>query len=280
MNLHTHSHQQAPPAHRHDEDHRHVGEDSGKLMRVLGRFAHEGGTISDYRSRRLVPASNRVIIGTILVLLAGVVLAHLLPSGLGSLALIVTLIAAGHLAVIVMGGLILTLFLRYQRSRARRMVIGSIPWRGTEQVLDVGCSTGMLLNGCARKLTTGKAIGIDLWEQPIAGSSSVLMTNARAEGVADKVSYQTMDARHLTFENGCFNVVVSSFALHHIGTQREDRETALNEMIRVLARGGYLSLMDVGSMIELADQVIAQAGLEIISRQQTRFFCRVTARKG
>jgi ubiquinone/menaquinone biosynthesis C-methylase UbiE len=105
------------------------------------------------------------------------------------------------------------------------------------------------------------------------------MSNARAEGVAGKVQYQEMDACHLTFEDQCFNVVVSSFALHHIGTQRADREQAVSEMIRVLAPSGYLSLVDTGSMIDMADEVISQAGLEIVRRQRTHFFQVVTVRK-
>jgi ubiquinone/menaquinone biosynthesis C-methylase UbiE len=248
-------------------------------MKLLGSIAHEGKGLSDYRSRRLVLASNHVIVITIFVLLVGVILAHLLPSGLSSIAWIITIAALGHLALLVIGGLLVTLLVRHQRTQSRRMVIDSIPWRGTEMVLDVACGTGMLLNGCARKLTTGKAIGVDLWQQPIAGSANVLMMNAKAEGVADKVHYQEMDARHLTFEDQRFDVVVSSFALHHIGTQRADREQAVMEMIRVLAPGGHLSLVDTGSMIEMADDVISQAGLEIVSRQKTHFFQVVTARK-
>ena len=272
MTIHTHSH-------GHNSEHTHPGEDSGRLMKVLGRIAHDGKTLSDYRSPRIVPASNHVIVGTILALLVGVVLAHLLPSNLADVGWIVVIAAIGHLAILVIGGLIVTLFVRYVRSRARRTVIDSIPWHGAEMVLDVGCGTGMLLNGCAQKLTTGKAIGIDLWQQPVAGSPSVLMNNAKAEGVTDRVEYQEMDARHLTFEDERFNVVVSSFALHHIGTRREDREQAVTEMIRVLAPGGHLSLVDVGPMIDMADAVIARAELELVHQRQTHFFHTVTARK-
>jgi hypothetical protein len=37
---------------------------------------------------------------------------------------------------------------------------------GHEQVLDVGCGRGLILNGAARRLTAGgRAIGIDLWSR-------------------------------------------------------------------------------------------------------------------
>src|SRR5262245_44642927 len=48
--------------------------------------------------------------------------------------------------------------------RAREHFLDLIPWRGDESVLDVGCGRGLLLIGAARRLTTGKAVGIDLWQ--------------------------------------------------------------------------------------------------------------------
>src|SRR5215831_4239697 len=48
---------------------------------------------------------------------------------------------------------------RYIRDR----MLSSIPWRGDEQVLDVGCGRGLLLVGAAQRLTTGKATGLDRW---------------------------------------------------------------------------------------------------------------------
>ncbi len=276
-----HSHEQKQTVHSHNggATHSHAGEDPGKMMGFLGKIAHEGESLSDYRNPRIIPASNHVLVGTILVLAIGVILAHMLPANLIGLGWAIAIVGTAHLALLVIGGLLTTLFIRHQRTQSRSMVINSIPWRGTENVLDVGCGTGMMLNGCAQKLTTGKAIGVDLWQKPVAGKPNVLLKNAQAEGVADKIQYQEMDARHLTFDDGRFNVVVSSFALHHIGDQPADREQAIEEMIRVLAPGGYLSLVDVGSMIELAESVIERAGLTVVRDTQTHFFHMVTAHK-
>lgn len=249
-------------------------------MRFLGRVAHNSGaSLSNYRSSRLILASNKSIVISLLVLLGGVILAHTLPGVLSTAAIAVLVIAGGHLAVVVMGGLLVVLVVRSVRTRIRRTVINSIPWTGREQVLDVGCGTGMLLSGCAQKLTTGKAIGIDLWQQEVAGSTNTLWENAKAEGVAEKVEYQRMDARHLTFEDATFEVVVSSLALHHIGSQQADREQAVTQMIRVLKPGGYLSIVDVGSMMNTAEEVMESAGLEMIYRHKTRFYRVATARK-
>lgn len=279
QSIHTHSHQPAPHSHDHQITQGHGVEGDG-FMRFLGRVAHNSGaSLSNYRSSRLILASNKTMVISLLLLLGGVILAHVLPSALGSVAIAFVVVVAGHLAVIVMGGLIVVLVVRSVRTRIRRTVINSIPWTGREHVLDVGCGTGMLLNGCAQKLTTGKAIGIDLWQQEVAGSTDTLWENAKAEGVAGKVEYQTMDARHLTFENATFEVVVSSLALHHIGSQRADREQAVTQMIRVLKPGGYLSIVDVGSMMNIAEDVMGNAGLEIVYRRKTRFYRVATARK-
>src|ERR1700732_837604 len=47
--------------------------------------------------------------------------------------------------------------------RARERLLETIPWRGDEVVLDVGCGRGLMLIGAAHRLTSGKAVGVDIW---------------------------------------------------------------------------------------------------------------------
>jgi SAM-dependent methyltransferase len=249
------------------------------LLGILPLLAHDQDWLSNYRPSRLLPASNKVIVATILVLLVGILLPYILPSSSAAVAVTLIVLAVAHLSMLVLGGLIIALVVRRIRSQVRHTVIDSITWRGTEQVLDVGCGTGMLLNGCARQLKTGKAVGIDLWQEPIAGSRNILLDNAKAEGVLDKIDYRVMDARHLRFEDATFDVIVSSAALHHIGSQRQDREQAVAEMIRVLKPGGVIALADVSPMIEIAESVILRAGLQFVRRDSKYFFRFITASK-
>src|SRR5436190_16198367 len=73
--------------------------------------------------------------------------------------------------------------------RLRDKVIASIPWRGDEQVLDVGCGHGLMLIGAAKQLHSGKAVGIDLWQTADQAGNSRAATwhNAELEKVADRV---------------------------------------------------------------------------------------------
>ena len=136
-------------------------------------------------------------------------------------------------------------------SSIRKQIFDSLALRGDEKVLDVGCGSGVLLNEATKRLTTGKATGIDIWAPHTGGGNyALLMKNAVAEGVADRIEFKQADVRKLPFGDASFDVIVSSGALHHIGRDRSDHEQAINEMLRVLRPGGTIALMDIAHMIE------------------------------
>jgi hypothetical protein len=68
-------------------------------------------------------------------------------------------------------------------------IINSIPWRGDEMVLDVGCGRRLMLIGAAKRLTSGgKAVGVDIWN-PADQSGNQLeetLENAKIEGVSER----------------------------------------------------------------------------------------------
>ena len=123
--------------------------------------------------------------------------------------------------------------------REREKLLDRIPWTGAERVLDVGCGRGLLLVGAARRLTTGRAVGIDIWQaEDLSGNRpEATLENARLEGVADRVEVQTADMRKIPFPDGSFDVVVSSQAIHNI-YDSAGRAQAIGEIARVLAPGG------------------------------------------
>lgn len=138
--------------------------------------------------------------------------------------------------------------------RERDWLLALLPIRGDEQILDVGCGRGLLLIGAAKKLTTGKAIGIDIWcaDDQTQNSPNATLENARLEGVYDRIEVITADARAMPFNAGSFDIVISSWALHNIAGKQE-RDKALLEIMRVLKPGGTVSLMDIDDFLEYKD---------------------------
>jgi ubiquinone/menaquinone biosynthesis C-methylase UbiE len=124
-------------------------------------------------------------------------------------------------------------------------------WTGDETVLDVGCGRGLMLVGAARRLTTGHAVGIDLWrdEDQAENSPEALEVNARSAGVADRIRIDTGDARQLPYPNASFDVVLSHWVIHNL-PKEADRQKALDEMLRVLRPSGVLVLADIANIGE------------------------------
>src|SRR3954469_21501973 len=96
-------------------------------------------------------------------------------------------------------------------------LLGRLNLRGDERILDLGCGRGAVLLLAARHLTTGRAVGVDLWRGagPAGHSAEATRRNAAAEGVADRVELHTGDMTALPFEDDGFDVVVSSLAIHN-----------------------------------------------------------------
>jgi len=135
---------------------------------------------------------------------------------------------------------------KFGKVREREEYLDLLEWRGDERVLDVGCGRGLFLIGAAKRLTTGQAIGIDIWQaEDLSGNEpTAALENARIEGVSDRVAVQTADARKLPFDDATFDVVVSSAALHNIYDAGE-RRAAVLEIARVLKVGGRVLIADV-----------------------------------
>jgi arsenite methyltransferase len=195
--------------------------------------------------------------GMLLAGCAGVAVAAVAGVGgfLGSLSSWVTAIGLIVAAYGLFMGSYMTYGSRIGKLRTRERLLDLAaqlrPWSGSETVLDVGCGRGLMLVGAARRLTTGEAVGIDLWraEDQAENSPEAAQENARREGVADRVRIDTGDARQLPYADGSFDLVLSHWVVHNL-TQAADRERTLDEMLRVLRSGGVLVLADIANIAE------------------------------
>ncbi len=155
--------------------------------------------------------------------------------------------------------------------KLRDRIIGDIPWRGDETVLDVGCGHGLMLIAAAKQLRRGKAIGVDLWQTTDQHGNSRAATwrNIELENVADRAELVDGDARLLPFPDGYFDVVLSSWAIHNI-YNREGRDTAIREIVRVLKPGGRLAIVDIHHTPQYAE-VLRAVGMTDVHRSWPNF---------
>jgi ubiquinone/menaquinone biosynthesis C-methylase UbiE len=140
--------------------------------------------------------------------------------------------------------------------------------RGDERILDLGCGRGAVLLLAARHLTTGRAVGVDLWRSADQSGNSAEATrrNAVTEGVADRVELHTGDMTALPFEDNSFDVVVSSLAIHNI-KGRAGREKAVDEAVRVLRPGGRLLIADIRGTRQ-HEAHLAKIGMSDVTRRR------------
>ena len=96
--------------------------------------------------------------------------------------------------------------------RLRAKLMATLPWKGSETVLDVGCGSGLLLNAAAKRLQTGKAVGVDIWrKEDLANNrAETTLRNARIEGVTERVRVEEGDVRNLPFGDATFDAICLS----------------------------------------------------------------------
>jgi arsenite methyltransferase len=191
------------------------------------------------------PVIRNLILAGIASILAGSLLRLFLASTYSRLAII--LLACGLLigASFLVSAALMVWSSKVGKLKFREQLIDSLELRGTEIVLDVGCGRGLLLTAAARRLKTGKAIGIDLWQSVDQSGNhpETTLSNAQVEGVAERVEVKTGDMRQLPFVDQTIDVVVSNLAIHNI-PDKAGRARAVSEIARVLKPNGRVALVD------------------------------------
>ncbi|MFD2873273.1 class I SAM-dependent methyltransferase [Mucilaginibacter ximonensis] len=162
-----------------------------------------------------------------------------------------------------LGGLWMLVYSVYGKYIHRDRMLNLVSWRGDEHALDIGTGRGLLLIGIAKRLSTGKATGIDVWnaQDLSANNADNTYQNAHAEGVADKVEVLNENAMHMSFNDESFDLVFTNECIHNIA-KAADRARACAEIIRVLKPHGTAIISDHTHMAEY-QKFFKAAGCEV-----------------
>lgn len=155
--------------------------------------------------------------------------------------------------------------------RMREEIVRDLAIQGDETALDVGCGRGLLLNGVAAALTSGKAFGVDIWSlrDQSGNSRDAALENAKIEGTESKIEIVNTDMRILPFQDGFFDIIVSSLAIHNLKT-KEDREKAVLEIARVAKPGCRVAIVDLANTALYAD-VLSGQGFSVERNRKHHF---------
>ena len=125
-------------------------------------------------------------------------------------------------------------------------LIRELELKGNEAILDIGCGRGLFLCAAAKKITTGRVYGIDLWisKDQSNNSENATRNNAEALGIQDRIDLQTADMCDIPYADDKFDVIISNLAIHNIAS-REGRELALQELLRTLKPNGTFIISDI-----------------------------------
>lgn len=146
-----------------------------------------------------------------------------------------------------------------------RETLSRIDLQPDDRVLDVGCGTGVLLEGLSNTISGTLLAGVD--------PSADMLAVAR-QRLDETVSLKQGCAEKLPFPDGAFDVVISTNALHCF----RNPPGALLEMYRVLAPDGRIAITDwcddylTCQSIDFFLRVFNRAHFRTYGQQQCRAF--------
>lgn len=122
--------------------------------------------------------------------------------------------------------------------RLKTLFVSLLNLKAGISVLDFGCGTGTLTILIKRGHRGVVVTGVDIDEQ--------ILEIARKKALKSNidVDFNWYDGEMLPYPDRVFEVVVSSYVVHHLS--REDKARLFREIFRVLKPRGFLYIMDFG----------------------------------
>jgi ubiquinone/menaquinone biosynthesis C-methylase UbiE len=148
--------------------------------------------------------------------------------------------------------------------RMGQIALELLELKGHEKIIDIGCGTGSLTIEAGRKLSAeigGSIVGID------AAAKMITLARKKAIGMP-QVRFDISAAEQLGYEDEMFDFALSTFFFHHIDA--ELKRVALNEMWRVLKKGGKAVIVDVDTPTTLFGKICAWSGYILFHQEEIR----------
>lgn len=166
--------------------------------------------------------------------------------------------------------LFMTLSSKIGKQKESDRIIEMLNIKGHEKVLDAGCGRGLYLIKIAKKLTTGKSIGIDIWSRDLSSNSRKnTLNNIKLENVNEKVEIKTANLALMPFENESFDIVISSFVINNI-LESEKRKKAITEIVRILKYNGEMCIIDMRNIEEYVE-ILKANNIQNITVTKTKY---------
>ena len=158
-------------------------------------------------------------------------------------------------------------------NRLARRVLELAAIENGDTVVDLGAGTGLLTLAAAR--TADNVIAVD-YSQPMLDRLAEHAAAADLDGIA----CVRADLREVPIPDGVVDVVVSSYAFHHIDDA--GKALALTEARRMLRPGGRLVVLDMmfGLSLRASDRRIIAAKVGAIARKGPAGFVRIARNVG
>jgi len=225
------------------------------LRRPRGEYGYDG----DYR---LIPAP---VVAAIFALICLAVAALAVVAAVYG-HIVWAVIAACVAALLVVNGFLFIRVTRVGKFEIWARVLAGLDLRGDERVLDIGCGRGAVLLAVAKLLPRGTATGVDIWRADQTGNSpEATWRNAELEGVTDRITLDTGDMTRLPYDDGAFDLIVSSLAIHNL-PDMDQRLAAVEEAARVVRPGGRIAIADIGFTRRYAAR-LRELGLRDVRRR-------------
>jgi len=119
----------------------------------------------------------------------------------------------------------------------RRKAIRQLKPFGPKQMLDIATGTGDFAILAAKMLKPERLIGADISE----GMMQIGRQKVKSEGLEGIVSFEKEDCLNLSYDDNTFDAVTAAFGIRNFA----DLDKGLQEMCRVLKKGGHLSIVEL-----------------------------------